>query len=185
VRRDRDGHGASDGLGLLARQGRRRAPGLDGLGVDSGAGSGVEAAQHEPGPGTVEDGEREAQRAAGVLEGVVADEPHPAQRGLEVSFERGGPLVEAIDIPNDSPDAFEVLAEDGLEAAAFFTLRQALEPARKPPESPGLEDHQGQQQEQGNADGGNDRPEMGLRVGVQIDRGWPPGAPRRGGCDRV
>src|SRR6476659_9432863 len=85
------GHRLADGRRFLVRQCGVRATALDRLGVDTGPGPGVQARQDPAVAGRVEQGEREALVAAGLLERVEPDEPDPLERVPLGRLEDGGP----------------------------------------------------------------------------------------------
>ena len=85
------GAGLADGGGLLLGQRRLRATAADGLRVHARARAGVQARQHPAVAFGVEQREREALVAAGLLERVVADEADPLEGAQPGALERPGP----------------------------------------------------------------------------------------------
>src|SRR5207247_8948623 len=87
--RRRRREGEPQRLALLVRQRAIRPPLGDRLGIDTRPRPGMEAADHEPRPGGVGEGEGEALVPAGVLERVEPDETDPLDRPTVGGFEAG------------------------------------------------------------------------------------------------
>ena len=75
--------GLADGLGFFIGEGDGRGTGLDGLGVEAGHGSAVQAAENDAIAPAVEERDGKALVAAGFLEGVEPDEADALDAALE------------------------------------------------------------------------------------------------------
>lgn len=164
----------AQGLRLLVRQGRLGPALTDGLRVHARAGARVEAVEHEAVTRRVDDGERKALVATGVVEGVVADESDSTERAPDVALERRGPGRDVVEVAGDASDPVEMLAEHGLEAALVAAAGQRLQAAAEP-RDPAREDaDDDEQDDDGDRQDAAQEPGVGRDERLQIDRTGPP-----------
>ncbi len=106
----------------------------------------MEAAHDEPVAVSIQQGERKALVAAGVLEWVEANQADPPERPANVLLNDRRPRLDCINIPDDLTDTLDVATEDRLKRLSVAAGSQAHEPARKtarPPDQANNGKHQG------------------------------------------
>ena len=134
---------------LLLGQARVGSARHDGLGVDARARAGVEAGQDPAVAVGVEEGEREALVAAGLLERVVPDETGPLECPRLAGLEDLGAPADVVDLAGDLDDLVQVRLEDRLQALSVRIARQPDQPRLDPPGASGEDDEDEDDEERG------------------------------------
>jgi hypothetical protein len=130
----------------------------------------VEAADHEAVPAGIEDREREALVATGVLERVVANQADVAERGAQLLLDGRRPVLQLVEAPADRADALQVLAEDRLEVATARPAGQRIEAPRQAVDPAGLGEQDDEGDDERDADDGEgDDDLILLDEGLEID----------------
>ena len=128
----------------------------------------MEARQHPPVALGIEQGEREALVAAGVLEGIEADEADLLECPHGARFETVGPRPESIDLAAELVDAVEVDTEHVAQVAVLAS-GQTDDPFSQLVELPRQPQHEDQEDDHGRDEHDDDGPDVGGHGRVQID----------------
>ena len=126
----------------------------------------------------VEEGEREALVAAGVLERVEPDEPDAGERQLQVALEDRGPGLDGVDVPDDLVDTCQVGLEDGLEASLVAAAGEGRKPGPQATDPASLDDREDEEQERRDREPADDRSEVVADDCVEVDGRVSSGAQR-------
>jgi hypothetical protein len=130
----------------------------------------VEAAQDEATTERVEQGDREALVAAGVLERVEPDEAEPLDRSPAPRLEDGRTRRELVELAGNRVDLVEVGIEDCAEIGTIVAPGQAVELMSQPPDPTRLDEGDDEQDQQREPESGDGRPDVWRDEGVEIDR---------------
>jgi hypothetical protein len=131
----------------------------------------MEAAHDEAVAPRIEQSEREALVATGLLEWVEPDEADPLDRLPSVALVDRGPGRQLVELARDLEDLLEVGVEDRLDAPTGCAAGQSLEPLLEPPDPAALENRQQQEEEDGDDQADDDRPEVRREERVEVDPG--------------
>jgi hypothetical protein len=134
----------------------------------------MKAAQHKSVAVPVEERQREALVAAGLLERVVANDADPRKRLAQVALEDGGSSGEPVDVPDDGADTLEVRPEDRLEALLVASSRDHLEPAGETAGAPEEDDRDDDEDRDGNEEARDEDVQVGGDEVVNVDLIGPP-----------
>jgi hypothetical protein len=134
----------------------------------------MEAAHDEPITVGVQQRERKTLVSARVFEWVVADETDPGECALEVSLEERRPRLDLVQISNDLVDSREMRLEDRLQAPLIAAPGDGVQSAGKATRTSCQEDEQEQEHEYRRHQGDDDRREVGVDEGIEIDDRGPP-----------
>jgi hypothetical protein len=122
----------------------------------------------------VEQGQREALIAAGVLERVEPDETNLLEGPPPVGLEDGGSRSQLIELGRHGIDLVDVCLEDRFEAVASFAPCDPLEAVAEPTDPPCLDDDDEEQDENGESERGNNGADVRVDERVEIDGSAPP-----------
>jgi hypothetical protein len=129
----------------------------------------VEAAHDEAIAVDVEEGEREALVAAGVLERVEADEPDPREGQLQVALEDGGPGLDGVDVADDLVDAGQMGLEDRLQAPLVAASGEGGQPSPEATDAARLDDGEDEQEEDRERERGDDGSQVVADDQIEVD----------------
>jgi hypothetical protein len=161
-------------LGLLVRQRALGPSGGQDLGIDAGAGPRVEAAHHEAVSLGIEEGEREALVATGVLERIEADETDLLKRPPPVGLEDGWSRSELVQLGGNGIDLVDVRLEDRFETVTSFAARDPCQAVVEPADPSRLDDDDEEQNENRESERADDSADVRFDERVEIDGSAPP-----------
>jgi hypothetical protein len=133
----------------------------------------MQAADDEPVAVAVEDRQREALVAAGLLERVVPNDPDPPERLAQVVLDDGRPSGQTVDVAHDGADPLEMRAKHGFEALRVAAARDRVEPARQPTGTAEEDERAKDEDRDGDEEARDEGIEIGADEGVQVDRSGP------------
>ncbi len=130
----------------------------------------MEAADDEPGPGRVDQSDREALVSARVLERVEPDESDALDRAPGGCLEDGRSGRQVAELAGHRIDLVEMDVEHGPQIRPFGPAGQAVEPAPQPANPAGEEGNRDKEDQDREPKGDDRRADEGRDGGVEVDR---------------
>jgi hypothetical protein len=134
----------------------------------------VETAHDEAVSLCVEQGEREALVAPGVLERIEPDESDLLESPPSVGLEDGRSSGELVQLGGDGIHLVDVGLEDRFETVTSLTPGDPLEPVTEPADPPCQDDDDDEQDENGEGERSDDRADIRFDERGEIDGRAPP-----------
>jgi hypothetical protein len=129
----------------------------------------VEAAHDEAITLGVDEREREALIAAGVLKGIEPDQADPLKRSAPVRLEHRRTRRQLVELSGHGVDLVEMGVEDRLEAVSALAPGDAFEPITQPADPARLEEDNQEEDNEPRTESGCDRSDIRLDERVEID----------------
>ena len=163
------GHRLTQRCRLLVRQRGVRPAGLDRLGIHAGTGTGVKARQDPAVAARVEQGEREALVAAGLLERVEPDETDSLERVTLGSLEHRLASDDLVELASDGLDPVEMRFQHRLEVHVVSAAGQRRHTSIEPADPSGKGEHRDEQDDGEDDETDDEGADIGLDERVEID----------------